>query len=290
MSGPRLALGAALLALALATPALALATPAAAQVGEDRVRAAKALVLDGRYAEAREAWRAVLAGSRGPEADTAAYYIARCSESLGEHERAFGEYAEFLKRRPSDAVLAEGARTSRVALAVRLHKAGRTHHLPSAVEALQDRSKTVRYFAALQLASLGPAHGRPAVPVLKRIVQEERDEDLVDRAKVALLRVDSSALAGIGDSQPKSAGAARKGLWIRVRIFEKGQAEPKVKVNVPMALGDLVFKSLPDDARRELRQKGYDVETLWQQLQKLGPAEIITVEGDDGERIQIWIE
>ena len=39
-----------------------------------------------------------------------------------------------------------------------------------------------------------------------------------------------------------------------------------------------------------VRRKGYDADNFWDQLKKLGPTEIIDIEGDDGEKIQIWIE
>jgi hypothetical protein len=75
-----------------------------------------------------------------------------------------------------------------------------------------------------------------------------------------------------------------------VRIYEKGGAKPKVSVNLPVALAEMVFKSLPDSAKGELKLKGYDADNFWDRLKKLGPSEIITIEGDDGERVQIWLE
>jgi hypothetical protein len=77
---------------------------------------------------------------------------------------------------------------------------------------------------------------------------------------------------------------------VRVRIYEKGGTRPKVAINVPVALADLVFKALPDDAVADLKREGYDARTFWERLKKTGPAEILTIEGDDGERIQVWIE
>jgi hypothetical protein len=274
-----------LLALALA----ALLPPAGAQAQADaeKLRAAKALFFDRQYAEAREAWQAVRASGRGAEAQAALYWVARCSESLGEGERALAEYGEYLAARPAGRTLVEEARTSRVALAVKLAKAGKTQHLGVAREALSDPSRTVRYFAALQVASLGPEAGKAAVPVLKEILAGEKDEDLVERAKLALLRVDRKALSG---GAPAPAPRGREASWVRVRIYEKGASKPQVSINLPVALADLVFKSLPDDAVADLKREGYDSRTFWEKLKKTGPTEILTVEGDDGERIQVWIE
>jgi hypothetical protein len=260
--------------------------PAARGQG-DALRNAKELFFDRKYAEARQAWQAV-AGQGGPDAVAASYWIARCSESLGEYDRALKEYGTYLAARPTDRTLAEEARTSRVGLAARLYKAGAKQHLANRTDPLADPARTVRYFAALQLTQLGPA-GRPAVPVLKKIVVEEKDEDLVERAKLGLLRLEPGALAAV-PSPPAAAGARQAAGWIRVRIYEKGGSKPKVSVNLPVALAEMVFKSLPDSAKGELKLKGYDADNFWDRLKKLGPSEIITIEGDDGERVQIWLE
>ena len=276
-------------ALALALAALALA-PAAArpQADAERLRTAKALFFDREYGQARQAWQAVRASGRGSDAQAAQYWIARCSESLGESERALSEYGEYLAASPADRTLAEEARTSRVGIAVKLYRGGKPAHLAVARDALGDPSRTVRYFAALQLASLGPQAGRPAVPVLKQILEQEKDPDLVERAKLGLLRVDPKALSAAPAPPPRA--AARQASWIRVRIYEKGEAQAKVSINLPVALAELVFKSLPDDTRAELRRKGYDADNFWDRLKHTGPTDILTVEGDEGERVQVWIE
>jgi len=275
-----------LLLLSLATLA-----PTAGAEDSDRLRNAKTLFFDRKYAEARQAWQGILTSSTGAEAEAAAYWLARCSENMKEDERALREYGEYLARRPSDRVLVEEARTSRVGLAARLYKAGKRQHLTILKEALADKSKTVRYYAAFQLAGLGADVGGPAVPVLKAILRDETDPDLVDRAKLLLLRIDPGALAQ--DARPPAASDGRKGsskpaTWVRIRIEKAGT--PVVAVNLPIGLADLIFDSLPDDARRELKLKGYDADDFWSRLKKLGPAEIIKIEGDNGERIQIWLE
>lgn len=268
------------------------ASGALAQASQERLGAAKALFFDRKYAEARAAWQQVLAASRGADAETAAYWVARASEQLGEHERAFKEYDAFLARKPANRALAEEARTNRVGLAARLYKSERRQYLPVLHEALSDPSKTVRYYAALQTCGLGLEAGRPALPLLKTMVQTETDDDLVQRAKLCLLRLDPKALADIRPSRssPSRNGDAVRGRMLKVRIFEQGKR--KVSVDVPLALAEIVLKSLPEDAKSELRKKGYgDPEHFWEQLVKLGPTQIIEVEADEeGQRIQIWIE
>jgi hypothetical protein len=262
-----------------------------AQTSSERVRAAKELFFDKKYDEARRAWQAVADGGKGAEAENASYWVARCSENLGELARAFGEYGRYLARPPADRAQAEEARTARVGLAARLYKAGTRQHLPALTTGLEDPSKTVRYYAALQLAGLGAEVGRPAIPVLKRIVADEKDDDLVERAKLALLRLEPRALVAPapGPSSPRSA-APRAASFIRVRVYGRGKSQPEVAINLPVALAELVFKSLPDEARQNLRLKGIDADNFWDKLKKLGPTEIIDIQGDDGEKVQIWME
>jgi hypothetical protein len=248
------------------------------------VRTAKELFFDKKYDEARRAWSALAAG-RDKEADAAAYWVARCSENLGELERAFREYGDYLARPLADRALAEEARISRVGIAARLYKTGQKQHLDLLEAALGDPSRTVRYYTALQMCGLGADVGREALGVLKRIVADEKDDDLVDRARLCLLRVEPKALAPA--PAPPSRGAVR---FIRVRIYDRGSEAAKVSVNLPLALADLVFKSLPEETRRELRIKGYDADNFWDRLKKLGPTEIIDIRGDGGEKVQIWIE
>lgn len=273
--------------------------PVWAQADAERLRTAKTLFFDRKYAEARQAWEAVRAAAKGTEAEAPAYWVARCSENLGESERALKEYDAFLALRPKDGALVDEARTSRVSLAAKLYKAGNKAYVKVLREALTDPSRTVRYYTALQMSGLDAEMGKLAVPVLCQVVEKEKDADLVDRAKLGLMRWDPAALSGCGSATATArttapaaprTGRAREAHWVHVRITEKGGTKPKVSINLPLGLAEMLFKSLPADAKADLRREGYDPETFWARLRQLGPSEIISIEGDEGERIQIWTE
>src|SRR5262249_12476396 len=153
-------------------------------------------------------------------------------------------------------------------LAASLYPSASKEYGPVLRQALADPSKTVRYYAALRSADLSGDMARQAVPVLRQIVQTEKDPDLVDRAKLKLLRLDPSALepalSASATSRPPAprASGAHEARWVRVRITEKGAGHPNVSVNLPLALAEMVFKSLPDDVKADLRKKGYDADSF----------------------------
>jgi hypothetical protein len=273
-----------LLLLSLSHPAAA----AAQRSGSDTLRNAKELYFDRKYAEARELWRAL---ARSGAADASPrYWIAKCSEELGERERALTEYAEFLEGGSGEPLFVEQAKTSRVGIAARLYRSGQTRHLRIIEDAVRDSSRTVRYYAALQLGRLGPEVGRPAIPVLKEILAEEDDPDLVDRARLALVRLDPTALSKDEARDSGATSRQRSGVkWVRLQIQEDGESEPSVSLSLPVALAELVFKSLPEDAKREFEREGIDADNFWDRLHQMGPTSILEIEGE-GSRIRLWLE
>src|SRR6185436_19530658 len=99
---------------------------------------AKALFFDRKYQESRTKW-AEIAATKGPSSEAATYWIARCSESLGESERAFREYGAFLDLPPSDARLAEEAEISRIGLATKLTRSGKSGYRTAVLRGASSR-------------------------------------------------------------------------------------------------------------------------------------------------------
>ena len=279
MQALRRALAALCVAACLAT---ALSRPAVAQGGDaaTAANAAKALYFDRKYDAARQAWSAVARGT-GSEGITALYWIAQCSEKLGEDERALGEYLKYIQKRPAGQ-LSEDARTSRVRIATRLVKAGKEQHMALLTEGLADSNRTVRYYSALQMCSLGAPKGSPAIGALQALVRDERDSDLVERAQLCLVKL------GAASQARSSAPQGEAGRWFRVEVVRAGKKE--VSVSMPLGLADLVLKSLPEDALVELRKKGFNTENFMGNLKNYSGGPLVDIVGDDGERIRIWIE
>ena len=285
--------------IALASSSFALPFAVEADLNE-----AKALFFDRKYEASRAQW-AEIAAAKGPSAEAATYWIARCSESLGENERAFREYGAFLDLPPADARLAEEAEISRIGLATKLTRAGKPGFLTAVVRSLGDDRSSVRYFGALQVGSLpNLADAKKATTVLKEIVSSSKDPDLIERAKLQLLRIEPKSLGGdattartarptptpgstvkrpAAESEPD--GPAR---LLRIRISKGGKQT--VAVTVPFSLAEFVFSSLPESTKHGLQLKGYDAEGFWKRLRTLNIREIVSIANEDGETIEIWIE
>lgn len=268
---------------------------------ETDLNEAKALFFDRKYEESRLKW-AEIADSKGPNTEAATYWVARCSESLGENERAFREYGAFLDLPPTDARLAEEAEISRIGLATKLTRSGKTGYLTAVLRSLGDDRAPVRYFGALQVASLPTlAEARKATTVLREIVKTSKDADIVERAKLQLLKLEPKSLAQVSPAQTQSTPAARStargaeprepegtARLLRIRISKGGKQT--VAVTVPFSLAEFVFGSLPDATKRGLELKGYDADGFWKRLRTLNIREIVKVVGEDGETIEIWVE
>jgi len=264
---------------------------------------AKALFFDRKYEESRAKW-AEIAAAKGPSAEAATYWIARCSESLGESERAFREYGTFLDLPPADTRLAEDAEISRIGLATKLTRAGKPAFLTAVIRSLGDDRPAVRYFGALQVGALpNLADARKATSVLKEIVTSSKDPDLVERAKLQLLRIEPKSLAEtppLRSARPTPSparavkGASSEGepqgtaRLLRIRITKGGKQT--VAVTVPFSLAEFVFNSLPDSTKRGLELKGYDADGFWKRLRSLNIRDVVSIVGEDGETIEIWVE
>lgn len=269
---------------------------------ETDLNEAKALFFDRKYEESRAKW-AEIAAAKGASVEAATYWIARCSESLGENERAFREYGAFLDLPPQDARLAEEAEISRVGLATKLTRAGKTGFLTAVLRSLGDDRAPVRYFGALQVAGLpNLTDARKAIPVLREIVKTSKDADIVERAKLQLLRLEPRSLADSTSSpaprpspspaRPSARSSDRDpegpARLLRIRITKGGKQT--VSVTVPFSLAEFVFGSLPDSTKKGLESKGYDAEGFWKRLRTLNIREIVSIVGEDGETIEIWVE
>lgn len=221
-----------------------------------------------------------------PWAGQALFYKGECLNGLGGRERealrAFKEYIGLAGANPS---LVEEAEGRIIDLAYALYEKKDRSAVGEIESRLGHPGKAVRYYAAYKL-SLVPDRkiASKAVPVLERIIATEKDRELKDRARIALLRISPESLKAAEEKRP-SQDTAR---MVRVRVWKKGQKSPTLSLNIPWALADLALQAIPDEEKAAIRKKGYDLNKIMAELAK-SKESILRIEENDSI-IEIWID
>ncbi len=263
-----------------------------AQAGRDQAlfNDAKIMIFDKKWEEARVLFRRLINEFPGsPIVPQAHYYLARCYQFQGRQEEALRQYESFLKLFPSEPFLPAEARNAVVELATSLYEKGSTAYRGRLIASLSDPNKEVRYFAALRCSQLKDRYiASMSVPVLREIVRKESEQDLVDRARIALLRIEPKALP---PPAPESKKREREGdsRMFHVLVYRRGASEPIVELNLPLSLAQMAVSALDESTKQEMRKKGFDVDNIWEDLKRLGPTNILTFR--DGENtVKLWIQ
>ena len=76
-------------------------------------------------------------------------------------------------------------------------------------------------------------------------------------------------------------------------VFNKAERRYDVKVNLPVAFARMLVDALGESQKQELqegaRQKGIDLDDIFEAIRKAGAGKLLEVE-DERARIEIWIE
>jgi hypothetical protein len=273
------------LGLALAAPARAFAqVPSDEKLFQD----AKLLIFDKKWDAALTKLQELTdAYAKSPYYSQAVFYKGECLSSIKGRERdALRTYEEYLGLGDVNPSLAEEAEGSIIDLAYALYEKGDRGSLREIETRLDHPNKVVRYYAAYKL-SLVPdrAVAARAVPVLERIIRTEKDPELTDRARIALLRVSPGSLKGVEGRRP----AANEPRMLRIRVTKKGQREPVLVLNIPWSLADLALSAMNEEDKAAIRAKGYDINRILDDLAK-SKEKLFRIEAEDCSIIEIWIE
>jgi len=211
----------------------------------------------------------------------ALFYKGRCLEEQKKAKAALAVYTEYLKISKNKS-LSEEATIAIIEMNYRLYKNGEKQYVKRITEFLKSKERTVRYFAAIKLSHAEDKKvAGAAVPVLKNIVATENDEELVDRAKLALMRINPTYLKEIS----KARGIEKRS--VNIRIYHKKLKKETLSINIPFALAKLALEALSDEDKKLLEKKGYNLDRLLNTLSDV--PEIIRIEGDD-VIFKIWVE
>lgn len=258
---------------------------AQAQPDEKLFQEAKILIFDKEWKDAQEKLEDLLEKYPGSAwYSQAVFYRAKClEERKGKELEALKAYRDYIKRKNRSKSLTEDSELSIIGLAYELYKEGKRSYLSEIEKRLSSSNRVVRYFAAIKLSQVKEKKvASRAVPVLKEIIKKEKDDELRDRAKIALLRVDPGVLKDLEEER-----SVRGARLLKIRVWKDG--ELTVKINIPWALADLALGSIKDEEKASLKKEGYDLDTIMKTLAEAG--EIIYIENkEEGTIIKIWIE
>jgi hypothetical protein len=271
----------------LAAPARAAAQSA---TDESLFREAKLLVFDKSWEEALDKLDEL--GDRFPSSPLvgqALFYKGECLGALrGRQREALRAYKAYIRLEEAKPSLVEESEGSIVDLAFDLYEAGDASVLREIESRLDHENKVVRYYAAYKM-SLVPDKtlAVKAAPVLARIIETEKDKELLDRARIALMRISPESLRSAEDRQPRTTVQTARTLHLRIRAA--GRKEPVFSLNIPFALADLALSAMDEEDKAALRKKGYDVNRIINDVAKSKDS-LLRIVGEDGTVFEIWID
>ncbi len=258
------------------------------QSDSDLFTEAKILIFDKQWKKAQKILDEIL--ENHPDSRyyaQALFYKGKCmEEQKGKDADAVAVYKRFLRQNDASDNLKEEAENSIIDLAIRLFENGKRSYLDEVESRLRSSNGVIRYYAAIQLSFVKDQRAsESALPVLKEILEEMRDEELRNRAKLAILRIDPDAFEEFGE-EPDFRGAR----IMYIRIYKDGLQRPTLKLNIPWALADLAFAAISKEDKARMYEQGYDLDRIVRQLLEMRGEVLEIYDADDGVSIKIWIK
>ncbi len=259
------------------------------QKGERLFREAKILIFDEEWEEALEIFEELLADY--PKSELFAQFLlnkATCLKELeGNEVEALQTYKEYLRINGHNKSLLEEAETSIIDLALLLFEKGRAFYLREVEDRLLSENNVIRYYAAYELSYIENKDiAVRAVPVLQHILQEEKDERLRDRAKIALLRIDPEIVKNLEEEVPSKYNVR----VLKFSVHKIGKKQPEFFISIPWSLADLIFSIIPEQSRKSMRKQGFDIDHIISDLTKLKGKIFEIRDEEEGIVIKIWLE
>jgi len=215
----------------------------------------------------------------------ALFYKAKClAEQEGKEVEALKAYQSYLEFKDRSESLAEEAEISIIELAFELYEKRKKSYLKEVEKRLASSNKVVKYFAAFKLSYVKDKRiAAKGIPILKEIIRKERDNELKDRARIALLRADPDALKDIEDERFE-----RRAKILKIRFYVEGKKKPEFSLDIPWALADLALSAIPEKEKAELRKEGYDLDKIIEELTR-ARGNILEIR-TEGKIYKIWVE
>jgi len=246
---------------------------------------AKIFIFDKEWRKAQEKLEELLDKyPRSHLASEAFFYKAKCLENQkGKEVEALYTFKSYLLLKGKNESLAVESEISIMELAYDLYEKGKRSYLKEIEKRLSSLKKVVKYFAAIKLSLIrDKKRSAKGVPVLKEIIRKERDDELRDRAKIALLRIDPDALKDIEEEIPR-----RKFRVLKMEVIDEHTKKTEFSLAVPWALADLALSAISEEDKAALRKEGYDLDKIMDELIK--GRDILEIKAEN-KIFRIWIE
>ncbi len=256
------------------------------QSDEGLFQEAKILIFDEEWQKAQKKLEELIADyPESPWYSQAIFYRAKClEEQEGKEVEALAAYKDFMKLRDRNPSLDEESEISVIDLGYELYERGKRSYLKEIERKLTSSNRVVKYYAAFKLSYVKDKKvASKGIPTLKEILKDEKDDELRDRAKIALLRVDPKVLKDFEEERYE-----RKILVLKIRVYKRGEKKAHFSINIPWALADLALGAIPEKEKKLIREKGYDLDKLRSELTRF-EGNIIEIKGED-TIIKMWID
>jgi hypothetical protein len=267
---------------------LLLQASAQAQQDEKLFQEAKILIFDKKWENAQAKLEELLEKyPKSPWFSQAVFYRAKCLEELGGKEvETLQAYMSYLELKDRSLSLSEESERAIINLAFDLYESGEKPYLQEMEKRLSSSNRVIRYYAAIKLSYVSDKKiATRAVPVLKEILEKERDEELRDRAKISLLKIDPDALKGFEEGRHD-----KEVSILKIRIFKEGKDIPSVQIDIPWALADLALRAFSDTDKQVMKKEGYDLDRILKELSEY-EGKIVEIHDEESRTlIKIWIE
>lgn len=216
-----------------------------------------------------------------PYYSQALFFKGKCYEEKKLPAQALEYYTTFLKISQNE-TLKEEAIVSIIDLNFQVYEKGQKQALLEIINYLQNPERSVRYYAAFKLSyARDKTAASRAVPVLKRLISEESDNELVDRAKIALMRINPIYLEKTED---QNSGGVRS---LSIEVYSKEDKKVTFRLTIPFMLANVALDALPNEQKKQLHQKGYNLDKILNDVLKKG--QIVRVDTEDAI-VKIWLE
>ncbi len=257
---------------------------------DDRLfREARILIFDEEWEEALEKLEELLEEyPDSPLFTRTVFNKAICLKELGGNEvEALKTYKEYLRINGRNRSLTEEAETSIIDLALQLFERGRVFYLREVEDRLLSENNVIRYYAAFEMSYIEDKDiAVRAVPILQRILREEKDERLKDRAMICLLRIDPELVKDLEEEEPREF----KVRILNFSVHKIGNMEQIFFIGIPWSLADLIFSIIPEQSRISMKKQGVDIDHIIADLTKLKGRVFEIKDDEEGIIIKIWIE